>query len=628
MKFMSIEPDLHIRIAETADEIKEGLKDIANCAVVSLDTETSGLHPHAPGSWVTSIGIATEKYQWCFPLQHHKSRRKNKPKLQLSVVRRVAKALSSCKVVTHNGKFDAKWIRCIFGIKIHIDFDTMLAHYNLNENKPHGLTPLSVEYFDASDYDIPLEEKWGIKGKLRRHCEYLAKDVYYTRRLYFIFRKELRKDKLTKNIFEKITMPASWMYTDVEMLGVYMDHEGLKKANAYWKNKVDKTLKKLNKQFPSENSWKDKKTKEMHYGINWNSSDQVAVVLFDIIGLKSLEETPTGKRKTDESVLLRLGKKSKVPGIILKHREAVKNLGTFIEAWQRWCINGRMHPSYLIHGTVTGRPSCKDPNLQQTPRDPRIRSLITAPPGWVLVDADLSQIELRIVAELSQDPALLFAYQTGIDVHTNTVQEIFGIATPTKEERKQGKSINFGFIFGMWWTRFAKYALDKYQVVFTDAQAKRIRKAFFKVYAGIPPWHTKQKRYANKYGEVRNLMGRLRRLPAAMKNDDSWQCKEAERQAINSPVQSLDSDILLCGAIEVHNTISHDICRIVGTIHDSILMEVREDKIMEVATQVKAIMEHSKLIDEFQVELSVPIIAEVEVGPWSKGEEIHFNEDA
>jgi DNA polymerase-1 len=109
-----------------------------------------------------------------------------------------------------------------------------------------------------------------------------------------------------------------------------------------------------------------------------------------------------------------------------------------------------------------------------------------------------------------------------------------------------------------------------------------------------------------------------------MKNDNSYQCSEAERQAINSPVQSFASDMTLMAAIEIHNTISSKSCRIVGTVHDSLLIEVRKDKIMRVATKVKAIMEHPKLMDEFQVELSVPIIAEIEVGPWSKGEKIHF----
>jgi DNA polymerase I-like protein with 3'-5' exonuclease and polymerase domains len=621
---MSTNPKLRVRIVETADESQRAFTDITSNSVVSLDTETSGLYPHTPGSWITSIGIGSEKYQWCFPLQHHTSRRKDRPKLQRAMVSRLAKSLTSCKVVAHNGKFDARWIKKIFGIKIHIDFDTMLAHYNLDENKRHDLTGLSEEYFNADSYDIPLEEKWGIKGKLERHCEYLAKDVYYTRKLYFIFQKMFRKDKLSLKVFEKLTMPVSWMYTDVEMHGVYVDSKELKKAHSYWTKKAAQALQKLNRLCPSENSWKDKHTKEMCYGVNWNSPQQVAEILFDKLKLKVLEKTPKGGRCTDESVLLRLSKRSKIPKLILEYREATKNLSTFITAWQRWCVNSRMHPSFLIHGTVTGRPSCKDPNLQQTPRDPRIRGLITAPPGWVLIDADFSQVELRILAELSRDSALLYAYQTGQDVHNQTVQEVFGIATPSKEERKKGKAINFGFMYGMWWKKFAKYALDNYGVVFTDSQAKRIRKTFFKVYKGIPPWHTKQKRYANKYGEVRNLIGRKRRLPDAMKNDNSYQCSEAERQAINSPVQSFASDMTLMAAIEIHNTISSKSCRIVGTVHDSLLIEVRKDKIMRVATKVKAIMEHPKLMNEFQVELSIPIIAEIEVGPWSKGEKIHF----
>lgn len=608
------EKKLRMRIV-TNENLATALRDISRTRVKSFDTETSGLDPFAPGSWVTSIGVGTRRYQWCFPLQHTQGQWFNNPRRQRSVVKKLGRALKGGVLVAHNGKFDTKWIAQCYGEWWHVDFDTMLAHYNLNENSLHGLDILAQRYFDAMNYDIPLAEKHGF-GPLDRHCEYLGLDIYYTRKLYFRFKKRLKEDEGTESIFYKLTMPVSRMYAETESLGIYVDPDGLKKAQRYWSKRADRSLKKLNKLCPSDNKWKNKKTKEWEYGVNWNSPDQVAEMLFDQLGLKSIKETPGGKRSTDESVLLRLADKHPVPKLILKNREATKNLSTFIHPWQRRSINNRIHPNFKIHGTVTGRPSCEEPNLQQVPRNPKLRNLFTAPKGWTLVSADFSQVELRIVAEMSRDPALVFAYQTGGDVHTKTVQTIFGIMKPTKEERKRGKAINFGFIYGMWWKKFKDYARDSYGVDFTDAESKFTREGFFKLYAGLVDWHKKQKRFARRYGYVRSLLGRMRRLPDAMAREDSPRRQEAERQSVNSPVQSFASDMNLMSAVELSDKLPREYFRIVSTTHDEILAEVRNDMLEEVAKIMKQVMEDPQLMRELKVELSIPIIAELEGGPW------------
>ena len=619
------ESGLQMRVV-TSENLGKALRDISRNKVVSFDCETSGLDPFLPGSWVTSSGIGTRTRQWCFPLQHTESWLFNKPKGQRRVVRRLGRALKGNRLVAHNGKFDTKWVAHHFGEWWYVDFDTMLAHYNLDENALHGLDILSQRFLGAMDYDIPLKEKHGF-GPLKRHCEYLALDVYYTRKLYFKFKKEMKKDPDTKIIFDRVTMPVSHMYARAETRGIYVNPKRLKKAHRYWKKKGDKALKKLTDLCPSDNSWKDKKTKEVMHGINWNSPDQVATVLFDNIGLKSLEETPGGKRAVNESVLLRLAHKHKVPKLILAHREASKMLG-FVVSWQKRAINNRIHPNFKIHGTVTGRPSCEEPNLQQVPRIPEIRGIFDAAPGWVLISADFSQIELRIVAEMSRDEALTFEYQTGGDVHTKTVQTIFGIMKPSKEERKKGKAINFGFIYGMWWKKFMDYARDNFGIIFTPQEAERIRKEFFRLYHGITPWHKKQKRFANTQGYVRSLLGRIRRLPDALARDDSRECKEAERQAINSPVQSFASDLNLTAAVELEQKLPDTKFRIVSTTHDEILAEVKIEHLMSVAKEIKKTMENPSILDELNIELSIPIEAELEKGPWGNGEEMVFTKKA
>ena len=499
----------------------------------------------------------------------------------------------------------------------------MLAHYNVDENSFHGLDHLAAHYFNAMEYDIPLEEKHGF-GPLERHCEYLGLDVYFTRKLYFTLKRELHKDPLTERLFNELTMPAARMYAHIEQNGVYIDPKALAEAKKYWTKISDEKCAELNRLVPSDQKWKDK-DKVWRTGINWGSPQQVAEVLFKRLKLSPLDKTPKGADAVNESVLLRLADQHPVPKLILEAREADKNLGTFIEGWANKVYNNnRLHGSYKLHGTVTGRPSMVEPNLQQTPRDPRLRSIIRAQPGWTLVDADLSQAELRIAAEMSGDRELKLSYQTGVDVHTLTCQRIFGILEPTKEERKRSKAINFGYLYGMWWKKFKIYARDKYGVEFSDAESKRSHRGFFNLYQGLHPWHKRQKEFARRNGYVRSLCGRKRRLPDAMRGSSMDQRDsrkaEAERQAINSPVQSFVSDWNLAAAIELHEELSPDYFLPVVTVHDANLMEVRNDMLKKVLPRIKQAMEQPKLMRRWGVKLSVPIVAELELGPWGAAE--------
>jgi DNA polymerase I-like protein with 3'-5' exonuclease and polymerase domains len=200
---------------------------------------------------------------------------------------------------------------------------------------------------------------------------------------------------------------------------------------------------------------------------------------------------------------------------------------------------------------------------------------------------------------------------------------------PTKEERKKGKAINFGFIYGMWWKKFKDYARDNYGVVFTDKECENIRKAFFRLYNGLPDWHKRKKRFANQHGYVISFCGRKRRLPDAMirpKNKhEEMRKQEAERQAINSPIQSMASDWTLAAAVELHDELPTSYFRIVGSVHDAILMGVRKDKLSIVLPRIKQAMEQPKIMKRLGVSMSVPILSEIEIGPW--GAPTHKYED-
>lgn len=624
------EEDFQYRIIRTKQDLYEAMEDLSDEKVVSFDLETSGLDPFEAGSWITSLGLGTSTTQWCLPLNHRLSPLYNRPNTQKRWALKLLRAASQAEKVAHNGKFDTLWIKVHWDQWFHVDFDTMLAHYNLDENSYHGLDKLAAEEFNAPEYDIPLSDKHGLTGTLEAHCKYLGLDLFYTRKLRHVFKKKLARDLGTNRIFHELTMPVARMYAHAEYNGVYVHPQKLRMAHAYWEGQMKETMAELDKLQPEKwlnREWKDKKTKTKRRGINWGSPQQVAELLFQDLKLEPLDLTGKGDPSVSESVLLRLADKHPIPKLLIKYREAQKNLGTFVEGWQKRCYNHRMHPTFKVFGTVTGRPSCEEPNLQQTPRDPRLRSLIDAPEGWVLIDADESQAELRITAEMSGDRELKLSYQTGVDVHTLTVQRIFGIMKPTKEERKKGKAINFGFVYGMGWKKFKDYARDNYGVEFTDAECKKIRKHFFRLYAGLPDWHERQKNFARRNGYVRSLIGRKRRLPDAMlagsgrdwgnQTIEDKRKAEAERQAINSPVQSLASDINLLAAVELHEEFGHtDFFQFIGSVHDANLWLVREDKRDVVLPRIKEAMERPKKLDEWDIRMGVPMVTEIEIGPW------------
>jgi DNA polymerase I-like protein with 3'-5' exonuclease and polymerase domains len=181
------------------------------------------------------------------------------------------------------------------------------------------------------------------------------------------------------------------------------------------------------------------------------------------------------------------------------------------------------------------------------------------------------------------------------------------------------KAINFGYAYGMWWKKFQMYALDNYDVVVTPKQAQASRVAYFDLYRKLPAYHTRQRNFAHRHGYVRSMFGRKRRLPRAMDTDDSYERGEAERQSINSPVQSFASDLNLAAAVELSERHSRSYFRIAGTVHDSILMYVRKDKLRMVVDDVLKTMSHPALLDEFEIHLSIPIEADVKIGPWSLG---------
>ncbi len=596
-------------VITSLDQFNACLDDLRQSPAVAFDLETSGLDMFEDGAKIHCLGLATlHGTQWILPMSPFDG---GEPVFdyatQKMMIESLAEVLSSRKVIGHNAKFDNKWLRVIFGVRFPLTFDTMIAAHLLDENISAGLKYQAKIHFNAPDYDLSTSEKKGNvdPSRLYKYCAY---DVYFTALLYQKFKNDLNNDPALKKVFMWLMMPAVEVFEEIELNGVFVNQEKMSQLEEELRARLDDLKAKLESLAP---------------GINWNSPKQVGDVLYNQWGIAPLEYTKKGLPSTAEPVLQRL--KNLHPGVntLLEYRKVHKQLSGFIEGWHRFIHGDRMHPNFRLTGTVTGRLSCSEPNLQQVPRDPKIRSLITAPPGWTFVEADYSQIELRVAAMLSGDPMMIdiFNREDG-DIHTTTAIAVSGKREVTKEERKKAKAINFGFLYGMGATKFREYARDKYGQDLTMEEAIRFRQRFFDLYAELPRWHMKQRDIVKMYGQVRTLTGRIRHLPGVFSPSEGLRAS-AERQAINTPVQSFASDLTLASVIEIYRTIPRDQCRIVGTVHDAILFEVRNEYIEEVTEQIKAIMEKPQIImEKFGIRLPVPLVSDLEVklGGWGSVE--------
>jgi len=635
------ERNLNIQLVNSVRDFQEMQVDLAGETFVSFDIETNGLYPFPEDAKIVSIGFGTKRFQWIIPFGHPDY---EGPEAQKIVDWVDSWARKKLKLIMHNGKFDSLWMKVHFDVDWPVYFDTMLAHYVLDENMRHDLKMLSQLYCRAPDYDIDLSEKTG-HTTIEKLAEYHAHDLYYTRKLWKKFSPELKRHRMLNKTFRKIIMPTANMFVQAEHRGVKIDVKRMKKVERELRARVEKSLDELSEYGPD---------------INWRSPQQVAKLLFEDLGIKPLDKTAGGKPSTSESVLKRIDHPA--TEALLQYRHDDQQLKMFIDGWKPYLIHGRLHPSFKIHGTVTGRLSCENPNLQQVPRDKTIRTLITAPKGWTLVEADLSQVELRIAADMSGEPNMLRLFNEDADIHWMTaISELArggGEAElvkktakkykrlkklPTyskavdillemgpdkaveidyrwKELRKKAKAVNFGYLYGMWWRKFKIYARDNYGVKVDDKQAQASRENFFSLYPGLLKWHTRQKQFAQMNGFVASYNGRRRRLPRAQDFEDSYEKQEALRQAINSPVQSFANELNLMAAIQLHGEFhKRGIFHIVGTVHDSILMEVKDEYLDEVVPRVLEAMSHPDLLDDFKINMKVPIIAEAEVGPWGGG---------
>lgn len=597
------------------EEIKDSDK------IISYDIEASSLESNDDEK-LFMIGIGAEHCNYIVPLEG------NPWTIDYSIeeAKKVLRSLLSKNnlyKIAQNAKFDNRWLKTR-GISPYVNFDTFLASYVLNVNTPHGLKYMAKTYLGAADYDEGIEFKKDLTtDEFMSMAKYCALDVYYTRKLYFVLRNELEKDKGLNRVFKYIVMPGERVLQNIEERGVYVDKDKLKQVTEEYekeKKRIEDDIKVL---LPKK--WKGE--------INTNSPQQLAELLFDDLKLPVQERTPTGNPSTSRSALLRLVDKHKLPQLILEYRTYEKALNGFLHPWANEYLvdSDRLHTTYNIARTATGRLSAENPNLQQVPRDKKVRQLIASKPGFKFIEADYSQIELRAAAFIAGENNMKNVYRKGGDIHTTTASQI--THTPmediTYEQRTGAKAVNFGYLYGMWWKSFKDYAFDTYGMVFTDEESQQSRDRYFKAYPGLLKWHQRQIREVNKYKRIRTPTGRIRHLPN-VNSPDSYLKSRAERQAINTPVQSFASDMTLLAMIMLDKQLETkygDKAYMVGQVHDAIMVEAKDSIAIDVAKDVKGIMElvPKVLASHFDVYLDLPIVADVEIGEgWGIGEELEI----
>lgn len=631
-------PKVPYRRAQTPEDLEEMLTDMSMFAHgVSVDIESNAFDEFKPDSRIISIsftlwgkGDTDARMVWAVPLWHPQSWLRDRWQEELKII---GKILCDIPVrVAHNGKFDGRWLN-EFGVPITFTFDTMLAAHILDENRSKALASLAREELTVEDWKIKNTDL--VNQPLGRVLKYNAEDTLNTARLYFALRAQFIERPKLARLFKLLMMPASNLFMHVERTGIWIDRELLHKNWKIAKAELARIENELMAYVP------DVLPKHINgKGVNFNPSHFMLWWLFEHLGLPVLQRSAkTGKPSMAEAVMFQLLEEHPVIALLMERTKWYKYDSCFFSAYDELMdSDDRMHTTFKLSGTVTGRLSAgkadetkvqakpqRGVNPQQVPRDRFVRGVIGAAPGCSLATADYSQVEFRLSAMLANAESVIDLYAAGKDVHLVMASRLTGKPEEAvlKEERKRAKWVNFGFIYGMQWRTFIDTVWRGYQIRVPEAEAKLARRTFFQTFPEFLTWHEKQRRFARENGFVESLIGRVRHLPNIRSTNRETRA-EAERQAINSPVQSLASDMTLLSVLRVNEELRRKgyKARTIGTVHDEALYEIPNPELPYVLPIIHRTMEHLPLQRMFGVKLTVPIIANVKLSKhWDTDEE-------
>ncbi len=592
----------------TEADLNRWVEKLNQAKLFALDTETDNLDYMAAN--LVGISFALENGEAAYlPLQldYLGAPKTLEKTTALSLLKPVLENPAIQKV-GQNFKYDLT-IFARNGIDVQgVAFDTMLESYVLNSTGRHNMDDLAKRYLGHQT--ISFEEIAG-KGKnqltfnqipLEQAAEYAAEDADVTMKLQQVLWEKLSKEPTLEKLFKEMELPLLGVLSRMERRGVLIDSDALFLQS----NEIANRLSEL---------------EEQAYVLagqpfNLASTKQLQEILFDKLGLPVIQKTPKGAPSTNEEVLEELAFSHELPKVLVEHRGLSKLKSTYTDKLPQM-VNpqtGRVHTSYHQAVTATGRLSSSDPNLQNIPirneEGRRIRQAFIAREGFTVVAADYSQIELRIMAHLSQDQGLINAFTQGKDIHRSTAAEIFGVALDavTSEQRRNAKAINFGLIYGM-----SAFGLSR-QLGIGRADAQSYMDLYFKRYPGVQTFMHDIREKAKAQGYVETLFGRRLYLPD-INSSNGMRRKAAERVAINAPMQGTAADIIKRAMIQLDQKLQNDPdIAMIMQVHDELVFEVRSEKVAFYSELIKTQMESA-------ADLVVPLI--VEVGQGTNWDEAH-----
>ncbi len=598
-------PGANYQIVADTEALRQLVEQLAEASALTLDTETTGTDPMQARLVGIALTDAPERGYY-IPIIAPPG----DPQLGLEVVLgALAPLLEDARLPKygHNLKYDLTVLQQV-GVHLRgLAFDTMIAEWLINPaSKNLGLKNLA--WARLKQDMTPITDLIGTgrdqltmdQVPVTQVAAYACADVDMTRRLVSVLEAELREKQLW-SLFTELEMPLVPALAAMEMAGVRLDVAFLERMS----DELAARLGELEAHIQEV----------VGYAFNVNSTQQLSDALFRTLGLptQGLRRTKSGHFSTAADVLDRLRGKHPVIDLILEQRELAKLKSTYVDALPK-LVNprtGRLHTSYNQTGTVTGRISSSNPNLQNIPIRTdvgrRVRRAFVAEPGWKLISADYSQVELRIMAHISGDEGLLGAFARGEDIHASTAAAIMGVRLEdvTPEMRRVAKAVNFGLSYGQ-----TAYGLAN-ATDLTQAEAENFIRAYFERFPKVREYIDTTKARATRLGYVETLLGRRRYFPELRPGSRTTHNvrQAAERMAINAPIQGTAADIINIATIRLHQALQERglRARMILQVHDELVVEAPEEEVATVIPLMREIMEGA-------FELKAPLKADLKVG--------------
>ena len=583
---------------DSFDELKLLVEKMMKQEIVAFDTETEGLN--ALETNIVGISFSWQKgIGYYLPIKNNKTVHEK----SFEILRPFFESTEIIKV-GHNIKFDIQVLHK-YNIKVLSPiYDTMVAHYLINPDMRHNLDTLSESYLNYSP--ISIESLIGKKGKnqvsmrdvsIDKITNYASEDADITLQLKSVFDKEIKVNNLNK-IFYDIEIPIINVLSEMEIEGIKIDTSYLKKLDKEFEEDLGKLKKEIFKKSGEE--------------FNLNSPKQLGEILFDKLKLVSKpKKTKTGQYSTSEDVLSSLANDHKIIENILEWRSLDKLQNTYVKSLPKEVssLTGRVHSSFNQTVTTTGRLSSNNPNLQNIPirtaNGQKIRrAFIPRNSDYILMAADYSQIELRVIASMSNEENMIDAFVNNQDIHTITASKIYNInpENVTREQRGNAKTVNFGIIYGV-----SAFGLSQ-QTDLNRSESKVMIDSYFSNYPGLKKYMSDQIDFARNNGYVETIMGRRRYLQN-INSQNNMLRSGAERNAINAPIQGSAADIIKIAMININSEFKKQSLKskMLLQVHDELVFDVHNSEKDQIKDIVKTTMESA-------VKLKVPLKIDLEYG--------------